>query len=78
MLTATIILSLWCLGFGYFVRDWTVFDSARHRARAVVAAVLWPFLLVMLLLQAPPEEEEPWQPPPPPKPREKLFPTDEW
>jgi hypothetical protein len=79
----TIALCLWCLGFGYFVREWTFFESWRHRARAIVAALLWPIFLIILLLQAPPEEEEPWHPPPPPAPREKLpqeglFPDDEW
>lgn len=80
-MVVTIVLALWCLGFGYFVREWTTYPSWHHRARAVVAAVLWPIFLVSLLLRAPLEEEpeeEPWQPPPPPTPPEKLFPDDEW
>jgi hypothetical protein len=78
MLT-TIVMCLWCLGFGYFIREWTVFETWRHRIRAIVAAILWPIFLIVLLLQAPPEpEEEPWQPPQPPNTPERLFPDDEW
>jgi hypothetical protein len=77
----TIVLSLWCLGFGYFIREWTTYDGWRYRARAVIAAVLWPLLLVVLLLSTPFSEEsetEDWRPPPPPQPPESLFPDDEW
>jgi hypothetical protein len=76
----TAALALWCVGFGYFIRDWLEYDSWQHRARAVFAAVLWPVLLVVLLLSgSPPEEEPPWEPPPPPPPPEKsLFPDDDW
>ncbi len=76
----TIVLAIWCLGFGYFVREWTSFESWHHRVRAVVAAVMWPVFLILLVMTPPVEEveEEPWQPPPPVKPPERLFPDDEW